>query len=194
MSKDQLIVAKARFQDLEEKDRLNPNNMLIRLLLINLVPFYSPQVLKVAKEYYTRTETEEWTDKNRLYALFIAKTSNVYDLKARLEDEISLPFDKTEIYFENIFLDQTAYLKEIPGANLSQDSILTVICNGKPFEPFNQIVRATLNEVKIQDVRFLNTSTKHRPWADWSYEDSSFDLDQTKIPWPQYRDWTQEAA
>lgn len=79
--------------------------MLIRLLLINLVPFYDPKVLKVAKEYYSRPETEEWTDKNRLYALFIAKTSNVYDLKARLEDEISLPFENTEIYFENTVLD-----------------------------------------------------------------------------------------
>lgn len=177
MTKDQLIVAKARFQDLEEKDRLNPNNMLIRLLLINLVPFYDPKVLKVAKEYYSRPETEEWTDKNRLYALFIAKTSNVYDLKARLEDEISLPFENTEIYFENTVLDQTTYLTEIPGANLSQDSILTVICNGKPAQPFNQIVRATLNEVKMQDVRFLNTSTKLRPWTDWSYEDENFDLD-----------------
>ena len=64
-------MAKARFQDLEEKDRLNPNNMLIRLLTINLVPFYQKHILDAAREHYANTETEEWTDRNRLYAIFV---------------------------------------------------------------------------------------------------------------------------
>ena len=50
ISPDQLIVAKARFLDLEEKDRLNPNNMLIRMLLTNLVEFYPDEVLQAAKD------------------------------------------------------------------------------------------------------------------------------------------------
>lgn len=40
----------------------------------------------------------------------------------------------------------------------------------------------------------MNTSSKIKPWTDWSYEDSKFSIDETKIPWPLYRDWTQEAA
>ena len=40
----------------------------------------------------------------------------------------------------------------------------------------------------------MNTSTKMKPWVDWSYEDDKFDMDETKIPWPVFRDWTQEAA
>lgn len=83
-------------------------------------------------------------------------------------------------------------LSEIPNADVTQDSILTVICNARPAQPFNQTVRDTLNEVKISDVRFFNTSSKFRPWSeDWDYKDAAkFNVDGTKIPWPQYRDWT----
>ena len=100
-----MIVAKARFLDLEEKDRLNPNNMLIRLLVQTLVPFYRPGVLEIASEHYSRAEVEEWTDKNRFYALFVAKTSSVFDLKTRLDEEFCFPFDHTEVYYDNKLLD-----------------------------------------------------------------------------------------
>ena len=86
-------MAKARFLDLEEKDRLNPNNMLIRLLAYTLVPFYRPEVILAAKEEFPRIECEEWTDKNRFYALFVAKTSSVFDLKTRLDEEFGFPFE-----------------------------------------------------------------------------------------------------
>lgn len=95
MSRDQLVIARARFQDLEEKERLNPGNMLIRLLLINLAPFYRSQVRTALIDIFSRKELEEWTDSNRLYPLFIARQSSVYDLKARLEDEMGLPFEQT---------------------------------------------------------------------------------------------------
>ena len=32
-----------------------------------------------------------------------------------------------------------------------------------------------------------------RPWTDWTYEENEI-IDETKVPWPIYRDWTQEAA
>ena len=32
-----------------------------------------------------------------------------------------------------------------------------------------------------------------RPWTDWTYEENEI-VDETKVPWPIYRDWTQEAA
>ena len=105
MTRDQLIVAKARFQDLEEKERLNPNNMLIRLLLINLVPFYQKHIIEAAREHYSRAETEEWTDRNRLYAVFVQKQSSVFDLKTKLEEQLGLPFDRTEVFFDNKWIE-----------------------------------------------------------------------------------------
>ena len=32
-----------------------------------------------------------------------------------------------------------------------------------------------------------------RPWTDWTYEEREI-VDETKVPWPIFRDWTQEAA
>ena len=84
---------------------MNPNNMLIRLLVYTLVPFFKENILNVAKEQFNRAECEEWTDRNRFYALFVAKTSSVYDLKTRLDEEFGFPFDQTEVYFENKMLD-----------------------------------------------------------------------------------------
>ena len=69
--------------------------MLIRILTITLVPYYPANVLTAAKEVFTRAETEEWTDRNRLFAVFVQKTCSIFDLKARLEDELGLPFDQT---------------------------------------------------------------------------------------------------
>jgi len=49
--------------------------MLIRILVINLVPFYTPNVIEAvrARPEYSRGETEEWTDRNRLYAVFVPR-------------------------------------------------------------------------------------------------------------------------
>ena len=44
-----MLVAKARLQDLEERDRLNPNNILIRILVIALAPFYDEGILPVVR-------------------------------------------------------------------------------------------------------------------------------------------------
>ena len=131
--------------------------MLIRILVYTLVPFFSPEVLDAVREEYSRVECEEWTDKNRFYALFVAKTSSIFDLKTRLDEEFGFPFEQTEVYFENRMLDQTAYLTKIPNADVSHDSILSVICTGKPRQPVYQTLRDTLNEVKVADVRFFNT-------------------------------------
>ena len=70
------------------------------------------------------------------------------------------------------------FLTEIPDADVTQDSILTVISTEKPKLPLNQIVRESLNEIKIADVRFFNTSSKMKPWSDWNYTaEGGFDLD-----------------
>ena len=111
--------------------------MLIRLLVITLVPFYRAQVRQSLGDVFSRAELEEWTDRKRLYALFTSKQSSIYDVKAKLEEELGLPFDDTQVYFDNKLLDQTAYLEVLHGPHDLQDSILTVICSGKPTLPFN---------------------------------------------------------
>ena len=86
------------------------------------------------------------------------------------------------------------YLTDIPDCQVSDDSILTVICTAAPKIPVNQIVRGPLNQVKMADVRFLNVSDKFKPWIEWSYTATTggfdFDQDSNRLQWPLYRDWT----
>mmetsp|Transcript_36435 Transcript_36435/g.44544 ORF Transcript_36435/g.44544 Transcript_36435/m.44544 type:complete len:213 (+) Transcript_36435:292-930(+) len=171
--------------------------MLIRLLIINLEPFYPANVMRAVKEHasYTRVEKEEWSDRHRLYAIFVPKTCSVLELKNLVDDQFGLAFDGLQVYFENKMLEHGTYLKEIPEADVTQDSILTVVSTLKPKLAFNQMVREALNEIRIADVRYFNTSTKIKPWSDWDYTgEGGFDIDDPKTPWPIYRDWTQEAA
>lgn len=60
---------------------------------------------------------------------------------------------------------------------VTEDDILTVICTDKPTKPFDRVVRESLNEIKIADVRFINISDKIKPWTDWSYT-KDFDFDE----------------
>lgn len=71
--------------------------MLIRILVICLVPFYAANVMRAVREHpnYTRAEKQEWTDRSRLYAIFVSKTSTVLDLKNFLEEHLALQFDGT---------------------------------------------------------------------------------------------------
>ena len=197
LNRDQLEVARARHLDIEERNRLNPNNMLIRLLFINLEPFYPASVMQAVKEHasYTRAEKEEWTDRNRLFALFVAKTCTVLELKNAIDEDFGLAFDGIKVCFDNKEQEHGTYLSEIPDADVTQDSILTVVSTLKPKLPVNQVIRLPLNEIRTADVRYFNTSTKMKPWSDWHYTaEGGFDLDDPKTPWPVYRDWTQEAA
>ena len=62
--------------------------MLIRILVINLVPFYPFSVMRAVREHtnYTRAEKQDWTDLNRLFALFVPKQCSVLELKNILEE------------------------------------------------------------------------------------------------------------
>ncbi len=60
-------------------------------------------------------------------------------------------------------------------------------------------MREPLDDIKISDVRFLNSRDRTEPGAknmDFPslIDISKFDLDQDKLPWPIYRDWTAEAS
>jgi hypothetical protein len=43
---------------------------------------------------------EDWAERRRLYAFFVPRTTNVFDLKTKLESEFGLPYEQTQVYFE----------------------------------------------------------------------------------------------
>jgi hypothetical protein len=44
--------------------------------------------------------------------------------------------------------------------------------------PFVDVLRDPLDDISMSAVRFINSSDKIRPWAEWSYEDpNTFNID-----------------
>jgi hypothetical protein len=149
--------------------------MLIRILLTCLADFYAPDIIQAGRIANPSDTIQEWTDLKRLYAFFVPRTCSVYDLRTRLEEELSLPYDSTHIYFSNKYQDQTTTLLEIPQFTLSNNAynILTVICSAPPLTPFNQIAKEPLNEIKISDIRYLNCGHKVMPWNPKHFDPSN---------------------
>ncbi len=60
------------------------------------------------------------------------------------------------------------------------------------------ILREALDDIKIADVRFLNSRDRSEPSLAKDFPSlpdlDGFDVDVDKLPWPFYRDWTAEAA
>jgi hypothetical protein len=74
---------------------------------------------------------------------------------------------------------------------------LTAVTINAPKTFIPAILRDPLDDIKIADVRLLNSRDKNdiqRGDASMNFELESFDVDQDKLPWPVYRDWTAEAA
>ena len=79
--------------------------MLIRILLICTINFYDGKVLAAARARHGQNEVQDWAEQNRLYAFFVARSCNVYDLKKKLETEMGIPFDGTQVYFQNEMIE-----------------------------------------------------------------------------------------
>ena len=75
---------------------------------------------------------EDWAERRRLYAFFIPRSTNVFDLKTKLEHEFGLPYEQTQVYFDNFELEQSVYLTDILDCAVNEDDILTMICTSKP--------------------------------------------------------------
>lgn len=75
------------------------------------------------------------------------------------------------------------------------DQIITVILIDKPSMPINQILREPLQEIRLSVVKGANCGSKLVPWHNqFAFKESLLDRDPAKVPWPIYRDWTEEAA
>jgi hypothetical protein len=88
---DDLAYLKEQFQEQEERERLNPQNILLRVLFIHA--FDSKQDPELAALEESRTE-------RRLYSFFIHRTAKVQDLKMeRFKKEFGFDLDQLKLYF-----------------------------------------------------------------------------------------------
>ena len=65
-----------------------------------------------------------------MYAFVIGRSSNVVILKDRIEREFEIK--DLAVFWENKEIENGINLSDIPGCNIAEDAILTVVCTGKP--------------------------------------------------------------
>ena len=58
---ESLIVAREKLRQLEEQERLNPNSMLVRILVICTQNFFDDKVIKAARARYGVSEVQDWS-------------------------------------------------------------------------------------------------------------------------------------
>jgi hypothetical protein len=83
-----------------------------------------------------------------------------------------------------------------------EEDIITCITLNAPKNYIPAILRDPLDDIKIADVRLLNSRTDSAGNAAISgrndittnFEIERFDVDNDKLQWPPYRDWTAEVA
>lgn len=81
MTIDDLNVLKEQFQEQEERERLNPQNVLLRILLVHAF-----------NASYNVSE-DEMNLERKLYSFFLNKNSNVLDLKDKLRKDFGFDAD-----------------------------------------------------------------------------------------------------
>ncbi len=83
---------KEQFTEAEERERLNPQNMLIRVLFIHAYD---------AKTDEEAAALEESRTDRRLYSFFVSKSAKVLDLKQeRIKKEFGFDIDQIKLYFK----------------------------------------------------------------------------------------------
>jgi len=126
----------------------------------------------------------------KLYAFFVSKNSNMFDVKEKLKREFGFEANQVKFYFKYQEIKDSSYVLDIPEFDIEED-ILLAITLGQPQIELDVILREPLEDIKVAEVRFLNSSDRTEPHKNIHDE---FDVDQDKLPWPVYRDWTSELA
>jgi hypothetical protein len=76
-----------------------------------------------------------------------------------------------------------------------EEDILICITVNAPKQYIPAILRDPLDDIKIADVRLLNSRDRNEgAGKEATFDLETFDVDLDKLPWPLYRDWTAEAA
>ena len=60
------------------------------------------------------------------------------------------------MYFQNFEIEDGIQLTEVE--NSDQNSVITVYCLGKPQIDYQEIFRVPLEDIRVNDIRFLNVS------------------------------------
>ena len=103
--------------------------------------------------------------------------------------------DQQKLYFRYNELKNTIYIMDIENYDIEEDILICVTIDA-PKTHLKMILRDPLEDIKISDVRFLNSNERNEPHkVDFGGNDlAKFNVDLDKLPWPNYRDWTAEAA
>ena len=125
----------------------------------------------------------------KLYAFFLSKNANMFDVKEKVKVDFGFDMSQVKVYFQYQELKDTMYLMDVDDFDIEED-FLIVITNGPPKIDLKVVMREPLDDIKIADVRFLNSVDKDDP----KNVNHEFDVDQEKLVWPAYRDWTAELA
>lgn len=135
----------------------------------------------------------------KLYAFFVNKNANVIDVKNKIRREFGFDVDQQYLYFRYQELANMQYLLDVERFDIEEDIIICITVNS-PKVHLKVILREPLDDIKIADVRFLNSRDRSDPALKSSPDFPSLidvtklDMDKGKLPWPVYRDWTAEAA
>lgn len=103
------------------------------------------------------------------------------------------------VYYKYKELSEQQFLLDVPQFDLEEDILVCVALNA-PEIHVPVILREPLDDIKIADVRLLNSRDKNDPAQAGkpdplaSFDLERFDVDQDKLPWPVYADWTSDCA
>lgn len=145
---DELQFLKEQHVENEERERLNPQNVLVRVLFVHA--------------FNNKTDPEEAafeesrTDR-RLYSFFISKTAKVSDLKEQLiKKEFGFEQDQCKLYFKYKEQPNAQFLMDIEHFDIEEDILICITINA-PKIHIPAIVREPLDDIKIADVRLINS-------------------------------------
>ena len=115
--------------------------------------------------------------------------------------EFGFDLAQLKLFFRYKELNNQQLLMDIESFDIEED-ILTCITINAPKTYIPAILRDPLDDIKMADVRLLNSRTDSAGNAaqagkndiSTNFDIERFDVDNDKLHWPAYRDWTAEAA
>lgn len=102
------------------------------------------------------------TLERKLYSFFVNKNSNIIDIKNKIRKEFGFDVDQLHIYFRYKELNNIQYIMDVEQFDIEEDIVICISLNA-PNIHLKVILREPLDDIKIGDVRFLNTRDRSEP-------------------------------
>ena len=149
---EELNRLKDEFLEQEERERLNPQNVLLRILFIHSF-----------NDGNDHLQSEgEMALERKLYSFFINKNANVIDVKNKIRKEFGFDVDQLHVYFRYKELNNIQYIMDVERFDIEEDILICISVNA-PQTHLKVILREPLDDIKIADVRFLNSRDRSEP-------------------------------